>query len=72
MTAAQVADLTAGRYYVNLHTAKNPGGEIRGQLTRSNRAVCKPRWADQLQPTAFPISSTTFFASPNTIIVFGI
>ncbi len=23
------------------------------------------------QPTALPISSTTFFASPNTIIVFG-
>lgn len=34
LTAAQVADLTAGRYYVNLHTAKNPGGEIRGQLTK--------------------------------------
>lgn len=33
LTAAQVADLTAGRYYVNLHTAKNPGGEIRGQLS---------------------------------------
>ena len=34
LTAAQVADLTAGRLYVNLHTAKNPGGEIRGQLTK--------------------------------------
>ena len=34
LTAAQVADLSAGRYYVNLHTAKNPGGEIRGQLTK--------------------------------------
>ena len=33
LTAAQVADLMGGRYYVNLHTAKNPGGEIRGQLT---------------------------------------
>ena len=33
LTAAQVADLTAGRWYVNLHTAKNPGGEIRGQIT---------------------------------------
>ena len=33
LTAAQAADLTAGRYYVNLHTAKNPGGEIRAQLT---------------------------------------
>ena len=34
LTAAQVADLSAGRYYVNLHTAKNPGGEIRAQLTK--------------------------------------
>ena len=34
LTAAQVADLTAGRWYANLHTAKNPGGEIRGQLTK--------------------------------------
>ena len=33
LTAAQAADLTAGRWYVNLHTAKNPGGEIRGQVT---------------------------------------
>lgn len=33
LTPEQVADLMAGRWYVNLHTAANPGGEIRGQLT---------------------------------------
>jgi hypothetical protein len=33
LTADQVADLEAGKYYINVHTAKNPGGEIRGQLT---------------------------------------
>jgi hypothetical protein len=33
LTNAQADDLKAGRWYVNLHTAKNPGGEIRGQLT---------------------------------------
>ena len=33
LTSAQAADLTAGRWYANLHTAKNPGGEIRGQVT---------------------------------------
>jgi len=33
LTAAQLADLTAGKWYVNLHTATNPGGEIRGQAT---------------------------------------
>ncbi len=33
LTEAQVADLLGGRWYVNLHTAANPGGEIRGQVT---------------------------------------
>jgi len=28
----QVSDLQAGKYYVNIHTAANKGGEIRGQL----------------------------------------
>lgn len=32
LTAAQMADLMAGRWYANLHTAANPGGEIRGQV----------------------------------------
>jgi hypothetical protein len=32
LTAAQTADLMAGKWYVNLHTAANPNGEIRGQL----------------------------------------
>ena len=32
LTPAQVADLMAGKWYANVHTAANPGGEIRGQL----------------------------------------
>jgi hypothetical protein len=32
LTAAQVADLKAGMWYINLHTAANPGGELRGQV----------------------------------------
>lgn len=31
LTSEQVKDLMAGKWYVNLHTAANPGGEIRGQ-----------------------------------------
>lgn len=32
LTPAQAEDLTAGRWYANLHTAAYPGGEIRGQV----------------------------------------
>jgi hypothetical protein len=32
LTAEQVTDLKAGAYYVNIHSAKFPNGEIRGQL----------------------------------------
>ena len=35
LTDAQVSDLEAGKWYVNIHTAANKGGEIRGQLVRS-------------------------------------
>jgi hypothetical protein len=31
---SQAADLTGGRLYVNVHTAANPGGEIRGQVKK--------------------------------------
>lgn len=34
ITPAQYADLAAGLYYVNVHTARFPGGEVRGQLRR--------------------------------------
>lgn len=32
ITDEQIADLTGGMYYYNVHTAKFPDGEIRGQL----------------------------------------
>lgn len=34
LTPTQFGDLAAGLWYVNVHTAQNPGGEIRGQLRR--------------------------------------
>lgn len=33
LTEAQIKDLEAGKWYVNVHTAANKGGEIRGQVT---------------------------------------
>ena len=32
LTPQQAADLLAGRWYINIHTARFPGGEIRGQM----------------------------------------
>ena len=36
LTAAQAADLMGGRWYANVHTVANPGGEIRGQMMVRN------------------------------------
>jgi hypothetical protein len=33
LTETQASDLLAGKWYVNLHSAASPGGEIRGQVT---------------------------------------
>ena len=35
LTDAQAADLADGKWYVNVHTAANPDGEIRGQVVKS-------------------------------------
>jgi hypothetical protein len=44
LTPEQMADLLAGKWYANIHTAANPGGEIRGQMTRmrARRAAAAP------------------------------
>ena len=34
LTDAQANDMMAGKWYVNIHTAANKGGELRGQLTK--------------------------------------
>ena len=34
LTDAQIADLNAGKWYFNVHTAANPGGEIPGTMTK--------------------------------------
>lgn len=36
ISAAQKTELLAGKWYVNLHTAANPDGEIRGQVIVKN------------------------------------
>lgn len=35
LTDKQIADLEAGKWYANVHTAANPAGEIRGQMMQA-------------------------------------
>ncbi len=39
LSEAQVGDLLNGRMYANVHSAANPGGEIRGQLFQPTRTA---------------------------------
>jgi hypothetical protein len=34
LTESQATDLLAGKWYANIHTAMNPGGELRGQMMK--------------------------------------
>jgi hypothetical protein len=34
LTENQAADLLSGKWYANIHTAANPGGELRGQVMK--------------------------------------
>ncbi|MFG0318719.1 MAG: CHRD domain-containing protein, partial [Planctomycetota bacterium JB042] len=43
--AAQVADLLAGLWYVNLHTSAFPGGEIRGQVVNFSGPILHSTFA---------------------------
>jgi hypothetical protein len=34
LTDIQISDLVAGKWYANIHTAANPGGELRGNMMK--------------------------------------
>lgn len=51
LTAQDLADLQAGLFYVNIHSADFPGGEIRGQIgPPADRAVLFPLEGSQAVP----------------------
>lgn len=46
LTDAQFASFTSGKLYLNVHSARHPSGEIRGQLLRTDAASAPTRAAD--------------------------
>ena len=54
ISAAQVADLKAGLYYVNIHNATFPGGEIRAQLTPTKLYTVTLSGAQEVPPNGSP------------------
>lgn len=51
-TAAQIAALKRGGFYLNLHTSANPGGEIRGQILPANALLARLNAAQEVAPNA--------------------
>jgi CHRD domain len=54
VNARTVSALMTGGAYVNVHTTKNPGGEIRGQVKKGGTAVAPPTTT-----TTSPTTTTT-------------
>jgi len=66
LTDAQVARLTAGAYYYNVHTTAAPNGEIRGQLAQQVRFAALTG-ASEVPPVTTTASGTGVLAfSPTT------
>ncbi|NCF14865.1 MAG: CHRD domain-containing protein [Gammaproteobacteria bacterium] len=70
--AAQFAALASGRYYTNVHTPANPGGEIRGQVApESIEVLLTPMSGRQEVPanasTASAVASSTVDLEVGTI-----
>ncbi|MBL9114244.1 MAG: CHRD domain-containing protein [Verrucomicrobiaceae bacterium] len=47
LTSGQVADLFNGKYYINIHTVNNGGGELRGFLVPANVSPSFTKGSDQ-------------------------
>jgi hypothetical protein len=67
LTAAEVNELLAGHWYVNLHTSANPGGEIRGQITVDRRTSDRQAKDSDVASGAAPDSRAAGSAGPGVL-----
>ncbi len=71
LTDSQFASFQAGNLYYNVHSAANPGGEIRGYLGVTVRGVILSG-GEEVPANASAASGTGFFAvNPNTKAISG-
>ena len=69
LTDAQIADLEAGNFYVNLHTAAFPSGEIRGNLVAQATTANTLRTSDLMFTVTYPAGFVATVAAPQSLLV---
>src|SRR5206468_1549375 len=66
LTDAQVTVLQAGGLYVNVHTARNGSGEIRGQIAVVNPVTCNPDCSLNFEGCTTTSTTTTTTTTTST------
>ncbi len=74
LTAAEIAILRASGLYVNVHTAANPGGEVRGQIVPRPVNFAALLTGDQMVPPVVTGASGTgtFAVNPDNTISYSV
>ena len=71
LTAALITELLKGNLYVNVHTAANPGGEIRGQVLLASGADLEARLTGQQENPPLAVAglgSGSFALTPSGLV----